>query len=103
MKIETFSFSVDDYSAELTNQTHSTLYWLNRHGYLTGEDTDELLSRMIVTPVRNRPHWGKRILSRFFLNETDNENSYVFPIALLDKVEETDPPQRGKPILEVIK
>lgn len=83
MSYESFNFGIDEYGSELTVQSHQTLYWLNRNGYLSKEDTDDLLSRMIVTPIRNRPRLGQRLLSRFF-NKESKENSYVFPITLLD-------------------
>ena len=102
MKIESFSFGVDEYAGTLTNQTHQTLYWLNRNGYLDNEVTEELLARVVVAPIRNRPTWGQRVLARFF-DQDSNQDSYVFPIALLEEPTETDPPQREKPTLEVVK
>lgn len=81
--IEQFTFDIDEYGSELTTQSHQTLYWLNRNGYLSNEVTEELLSRMIVTPIRNRPRLGQRLLARFF-NKDSQENSYVFPITLVD-------------------
>jgi hypothetical protein len=83
--IEQFSFTITEYGQELTAHSHQTLYWLNRNGYLNNEDTEMLLGRMIVTPVANRPSLGKRLLSRFFNKDTE-ENSYVFPITLIDDV-----------------
>jgi len=102
--IETFNFSIDEYGSELTSQSHQTLYWLNRNGYLSSEDTEDLLSRMIVTPVRNRPRLGKRLLARFF-NKESQENSYVFPITLVDDVYEnsTSGGSGEKPSLKVVK
>jgi len=101
--METFNFGIDEYGAELTQQSHQTLHWLNRHGYLSNEDTVDLVSRMIVTPVRNRPNLGQRLLARFF-NKESQENSYVFPITLVDDVyaqKHTD--GDDKPTLKVVK
>jgi hypothetical protein len=102
--IESFNFSIDEYGSELASQSHQTLYWLNRNGYLSNEDTEDLLSRMIVTPVRNRPRLGKRLLARFF-NKESQENSYVFPITLVDDVYEnsTSGGSGEKPSLKVVK
>ena len=83
MKIEQFSFSVDEYTSTLTEQSHQTLYWLNRNGYLDNEQTEDLLSRLIVVPIRNHKNFGQRILERFF-NKKSEENSFVFPITLLE-------------------
>jgi hypothetical protein len=101
--IESFNFSIDEYASELATQSHQTLYWLNRNGYLSTEDTEDLLSRMIVTPVRNRPRLGQRLLARFF-NKDSAENSYVFPITVVDDVYHHDDNSTGdKPKLKVVK
>lgn len=83
MKIETFSFTPFEYGAELTSQCHQTLYWLNRNGYLSNEDTVELTERMIVSPVKNQKKFGKRILERFF-GKKPEDDCYVFPIVLIE-------------------
>ncbi len=100
--IESFNFSVEEYGAELTQQSHMTLYWLNRQGYLNNEDTEDLLSRMIVTPVRNRPRLGQRLLARFF-NKESADNSYVFPITLVEDCYNNNNHTDGKPALKVVK
>ena len=101
--IEQFSFSVPDYSAELTSQCHHTLYWLNRNGYLNNEDTTELLKRMIVVPIKNQPKFGKRLLARFF-GKDSSEDSYVFPITLLeDALTHLEVTNNDKPNLTVVK
>ncbi len=103
MNYESFNFSIDEYASELATQSHQTLYWLNRNGYLSNEDAEDLLSRMIVSPVRNRPRLGQRLLSRFF-NKESQENSYVFPITLIDDVYENNTNSGGeKPSLRVVK
>lgn len=105
MKIETFSFTPFQYGAELTEQTHQTLYWLNRNGYLNNDDTVELLERMIVAPVKNQKKFGHRILERFF-GKKPEDDCYVFPISLIesrknfiDHSTDTD----NKPNLTVVK
>jgi hypothetical protein len=104
--VEQFSFGIDEYGAVLTSHSHQTLYWLNRNGYLNNEDTEMLLSRMVTVPVRNRPSLGARLLKRFF-DKDSTENSYVFPITLLDDVYTTkdtkDEPDDHKPNLTVVK
>ena len=103
MKFEEFRFSVDEYGAVLTGHSHQTLHWLNRNGYLNNEDTEMLLSRLVVIPLRNRPSLGDRLLKRFF-NKESKENSYVFPITLLDDVyTKQDKTDDNKPNLTVVK
>ncbi len=103
MNYEAFTFSIDEYGISLTEQSHQTLYWLNRNGYLTNEVTEELLSRMIVVPIRNKKSFGERLLARFF-NKDSAENSYVFPITLVDDVyNQHSDGSEGKPHLKVVK
>lgn len=104
---ETFSHTVDDYAAELTSHSHQTLYWLHRHGYLTDEDTIELLSRMVVVPIRNSPKFGQRLLARFFGSDSGS-NSFSFPITVVDDLQKVEdesevlPKGKGKPKLTVV-
>jgi len=102
MNIESFNHSIDEYAVELTSHSHQTLYWLHRHGYLSDEQTVDLVSRMVVVPVRNVPKLGERLLARFF-GPKNNENSFVFPITLVDDLDEEVPRNKGKPILEIVK
>lgn len=101
MRYETFTHTVDDYAAELTGHSHQTLYWLHRHGYLDAEDTAELLSRMVVVPIRNNPKFGERILGRFFGRDS-TDNSFSFPITLVDAIDNEEVPSKGKPNLTVV-
>lgn len=103
MKYESFNHSIDDYAAELTSQSHQTLLWLHRHGYLDDEDAEELLGRMVVVPIRNSPKFGQRLLARFFGRDS-GDNSFSFPITLVDaeEQEEDEAPQKGKPNLTVV-
>lgn len=100
MKIEHFSFSTDEYTATLTDQSHQTLYWLNRNGYLNDDSTSELLSRMVVVPIRNHKNFGQRILTRFF-GKNSQDNSFVFPITLLEDVVRDN--ENDKPNLTLVK
>ena len=100
--VESFSFGIDEYGSELTQHSHQTLLWLNRNGYLSKEDTENLLSRMIVTPVRNRPRMGQRLLARFF-GKDSAENSYVFPITLLEDACNPQDEKSDKPNLKLVK
>jgi len=102
MKYEEFSFSVDEYGAVLTEHSHQTLYWLNRNGYLSNEDTEMLLSRLVTVPIRNRPSLGHRLLQRFF-NKDSKENSHVFPITLLDEIYTEHDNHDDKPNLTIVK
>jgi len=103
MSLETFTLSPQQLVAELTSQSHQTLYWLNRQGYLSNEDTTELLKRMIVVPIKNQPKFGKRLLERFFGKDSE-ENAYVFPITLLeDGLTHLEVPNNDKPNLTVVK
>jgi len=104
MNYESFNFGVEEYGTELTQQSHMTLHWLNRNGYLSSEDTEDLVSRMIVTPVRNRPRLGQRLLARFF-NKESADNSYVFPITLVEDCFNNDDynDSDNKPTLKVVK
>lgn len=101
--IEQFSFSVSEYGAELTSQCHQTLYWLNRNGYLDNDAAEHLLKFMVVVPIKNQPKFGQRLLSRFF-GKDSTDNSYVFPITLLDDKETYAAPGGDeKPTLKLIK
>lgn len=100
MNYESFSFSSDEYARTLTGQSHQTIYWLNRNGYLNAEETEDLLSRMVVVPIRNNKSFGERLLARFF-NKKSEDNSYVFPITLLEDV--TNKSIEDKPTLKLVK
>ncbi len=86
MNYEGFTYSTEELAGQLTEQSHQTLYWLNRNGYIDNDATEDLLSRMVVVPIRNRKSFGQRLLDRFFNKEAE-DNSYVFPITLLEDVE----------------
>lgn len=102
MPYEAFTFDTEDYARELTGQSHQTLYWLHKHGYLDAEQVTDLLSRMVVVPIRNNPKFGQRLLARFFGDECAS-NSFVFPITLIDA--DADKPVKSpkKPKLEIVK
>lgn len=102
MQVEQFSFTPYEYGAELTSQSHQTLYWLNRNGYLTNEDTLHLLQHMVVVPVKNNKRFGRYLLERFFGKDTD-ESAYVFPITLLEENETHLESSNDKPTLTVVK
>lgn len=96
MNIESFNFSVEGYSTELTCQSHKTLYWLHQNGYLNDEQTIDLLERMVVVPIRNNKKFGSYILERFF-NKKSSDNSFVFPITLLDEKSDFDSGDKTTP------
>lgn len=102
--MEYFSFTPTEYGGNLTAHTHQTIYWLNRNGYLTNEQTEDLVSRMIVTPIRNNKSFGRRLLNRFF-NKDASESVFAFPISLLDDtiLGVDDEPESDKPTLKVVK
>lgn len=99
---EHFSFSIPEFGTELTQHSHQTLYWLNKHGYLDNETTDYLLSRMVVVPVKNTPGLGERLLNRLFSKDADN-NVYTFPITLVDGVDVENDTKGDKPTLSLVK
>lgn len=82
MNYDSFQFTAIDYAERLTNHTHVTLGWLVNNGYISVEDYHDLSGRLIVTPIKNSPSWGRKILNRFFGNEPE-EITYVFPLVLL--------------------
>jgi len=102
MKYEAFTHSVEEYSGVLTENCHQTLYWLNRNGYLENDVTEDLLSRMVIVPIRNQKSFGERLLRRFFTKKAE-ENSYVFPITLLEDVSNVSNEDDDKPKLTVVK
>lgn len=85
MKFESFTYQPHELAAQFTQCTHQTLYWLYRNNYLSEQDYIDLESRLIVTPVKNEPFWGKRLLARFF-DKNAGPDAYQFPIASLLKV-----------------
>lgn len=104
---ETFNYTPTELAAQLTAQTHGTLSWLLNHDYITKEQYDELASSLVVTAIQNKPHFGSRLLNRFFKKDRD-EGSWVFPITQIDEyTRNNDPtptaPKKIKPNLEVVK
>ena len=106
MNYESFSFSVQEYGAELTSQSHQTLYWLNRNGYLDNEKTLHLLKHMVVVPVKNQKKFGRYLLERFFGRDA-SDDAYVFPITMLEErethLEDNNSNDNNKPTLKVVK
>ena len=105
-----FQFSLGDYTEELTSQTHQTIYWLVNNGYITKEQSIELVSSLVVTAISNKKGWGQRIKERFF-GVKEEENVWVFPIVkledwsqgrLADEENKRKTP-KGKPNLTVVK
>lgn len=81
---ETFNYTPAELAAQLTSQTHTTLGWLLNHDYITKEQYDELTSSLVVTAIQNKPHFGSRLLARFFKKDRDGD-AWVFPITQLDE------------------
>lgn len=102
MNYEAFTFTTEEYGSTLTEQSHQTLYWLNRNGYLSNKDTEDLLSKMVVVPIRNHKNFGQRLLNRFF-GKNSESNSFVFPITLLEDVVKAKDDHEDKPTLTVVK
>lgn len=98
-----FIFTAAELAQQLTQATHVTLAWLYKHGYLEDHDYEELMARMVVTPIKNTPGFGERILRRFF-NKESTSDSFIFPITLLDEPLESDTETvSGKPSLTIVK
>ena len=99
---QSFSHSPPEYAAALTNQTHVTLGWLVSRNYITPEVHEELVSTLIVTGVQNHKTWGIKVIEHLF-NKEATDDSWVFPLVLVDKfVEETEIPKPTKPKLEIV-
>lgn len=102
-KYESFEYTPQTLAEHLTSQSHMTLYWLNRNGYLNNETATDLLSRMLCIPIRNKPSIGHRILNRFFKKD-EADTSYKFPIVLLeDNGIHNSSDTNSKPTLTVVK
>lgn len=82
-KFESFTFSVEEYSRNLTEQHHNTVKYLCTKQLISENVAEELLTNTIVTPVKNSISFGQRILNRFF-GEKDQNSSYVFVVAKLE-------------------
>ena len=102
MNLESFTYSTEEYGMQLTENSHQTLYWLNRNGYLDNETTLDLLSRMVVVPIRNNKTFGQRLLNRFFNKESPG-NTYAFPITLLEDACNPKDKDSDKPHLKLVK
>jgi hypothetical protein len=79
MKTLIFEYTPDEYAAELTTQTHETLGYLLRNGYLGKDDYHYLTGALVVAPVRNDKNLPQRIFERFF-KDAPAEEAWVFPI-----------------------
>jgi hypothetical protein len=88
--LETFTFSPSELGERYTLQTHETLRWLQREKYITEAQCDDLLGRLLVVSVPNKPGWGCKILARLgFSDKEKDSNSWTFPIAQLEKLPES--------------
>jgi len=83
MKMESFSFSVQEYAQQLTQQHHLTIRFLRSRDYITESTMQYLLENTIITPIKNDISFGERIVRRFFKKES-TENSYVFVVSSID-------------------
>jgi hypothetical protein len=101
MKYEEFVLSVEEYGATLTEHSHQVLYWLNRNGYLNNDNTEYLLTNLVVVPIRNHKGFGRRLLDKFF-NKDSTDNAYVFPITLLEN-DIVSNESNNKPTLTLVK
>jgi len=106
MNYQSFQFTIEEYSEELTAQTHRTLDWMVNNGYVDYETWEMLISTLVVTPIANKKGFGQRILERFFGKREADGKTFVFPIVQLEDwyMNRLDtPPPKGKPTLSVVK
>jgi hypothetical protein len=108
MNYQSFQFTVEEYSEELTAQTHRTLDWMLNNGFIDDEAWELLTSTLVVTTIANKKGFGRRILERFFSNKDPDGKTFVFPIVQLEgwyanRIDTSPKPNRSKPDLEVVK
>ena len=106
MNYQSFQFTVEEYSEELTAQTHRTLDWMLNNGFVDEEVWEMLTSTLVVTPIANTKGFGRRILERFFGKKDPDGKTFVFPIVQLEDwyMNRIDTPSpKGKPTLSVVK
>ena len=109
MQYQSFSYTPTDMAEQLTGATHDTLSWLLKRQYITKEQHDELVGRIVVMAVPNKKGFGRRLLERFF-GEKEDENIWVFPIVEVADHYRSAMPDRpknvtklkAKPKLEVV-
>ena len=86
--LETFNFTATELAERYTMTAHGVLNYLFREKMITEAQTEELFGRLIVTAVPNKPGWGSKILRRLGFGDKSEENSWIFPIVLLPKIDE---------------
>ena len=105
MNYQSFQFTVEEYSEELTAQTHRTLDWMVNNGFIDEEAWDLLTGTLVVTPVANKKGFGRKILERFFGKKDPDGKTFVFPIVQLEGyyMHRTEETPKGKPVLKIVK
>lgn len=108
-----FSFTTEEYAAVMTEQTHATLGYLLRTGYIDNEAYNKLANTLIVTAIPHNKGFGRRILDRLFGKDGESAHTgWVFPITELPAWyqnydeptdDEDNAPSKGKPALEIVK
>jgi hypothetical protein len=76
---QSFSYSPTELAAQMTGATHDTLAYLWKNKYITTEQYNELLGKLMVMAVPNNKGFGRKLLDYFFGDNTE-ENAWVFPI-----------------------
>lgn len=93
------TFSVEEYARCLTEQHHVTIRYLHANGVISESEMDDWMTHTVVTPVKNDPSFGQRILNRFFGAKAE-KNSYVFVVARIDSI--IGGTNRPKPKLKLV-
>ncbi len=107
---ESFNYSPTDMAEQLTRATHDSLGYLVKNKYITIEQYNELLGKLIVIAVPNKKGYGKKLLEYFF-GEDSEENAWVFPLVEVATHYASATPEKPKnvtklktkPKLEVVK
>jgi hypothetical protein len=105
---QSFSYSPTDLAEQLTGASHDTLAWMYKNEYITQEEYDTLLGRLVVMAVPNKKGYGRRLLEKMFGSDA-SENAWVFPIVeVADHYAPATPSKpknvtKLKPKLEVVK
>lgn len=106
---QSFSYSPTGMAEQLTGATHDTLAWMLKNEYITREEHDILVTRLVVMAVPNKRGFGRKLLEKMFGRDA-SEDAWVFPIVeIADHYAPAEPVKpknvtklKTKPKLEVV-